>query len=227
MIKSKKDYYYYLEADRIALGRINENNLIRHFLKMLFDPDYIWKFQIILRKVELYNNKIQQNVFDKFFLLYFKYKLKKLSIKLSYSIPINCFEAGLSIAHIGTIVVNNGAKIGNNCRIHIDVNIGTAAGYADKAPIIGNNVYIGPGAKLFGRIYIADGCVIGANAVVNKSIDTPNSLVVGVPAKDIKTIDSGKVLIKATRILELGIPIEEIEGKTSLEIYKKIKNYGY
>ena len=36
-------------------------------------------------------------------------------------------------------------------------------------PILGNNIYIGPGAKIFGKIQIVDGCKIGANAVVNKS----------------------------------------------------------
>lgn len=52
-----------------------------------------------------------------------------------------------------------------------------------KAPQIGNDVYIGPGAVIFGDITIADGCYIGANAVVNKSISETNSVVVGVPAK--------------------------------------------
>lgn len=56
-----------------------------------------------------------------------------------------------------------------------------------KAPIIGDNVYIGPGAVLFGEITIADGCYIGANAVVNKSFTEPNSVIVGIPAKTIKT----------------------------------------
>lgn len=42
-----------------------------------------------------------------------------------------------------------------------------------KAPKIGDNVYIGPGAVLFGDIEIADNCWIGANAVVNKSFLEP------------------------------------------------------
>ena len=67
-----------------------------------------------------------------------------------------------------------------------NVNIG-ANGGSDKAPIIGNDVYIGPGAVIYGDIRIADGCYIGANAVVNKSIVEPHSVVVGAPAKIIKT----------------------------------------
>ena len=63
-----------------------------------------------------------------------------------------------------------------------NVNIGANQG-SMNAPKIGNDVYIGPGAVIFGDIEIADGCYIGANAVVNKSITEPNSVVVGVPGK--------------------------------------------
>lgn len=51
--------------------------------------------------------------------------------------------------------------------------------------MIGNNCVIYPGAKIFGKITIGDNCIIGANAVVNKSF--PNDCVIGgVPAKIIK-----------------------------------------
>jgi serine O-acetyltransferase len=49
------------------------------------------------------------------------------------------------------------------------------------APLIGNNVDIGAGAKILGNIRIGDNVVIGANAVV--LVDVPdNSIAVGVPA---------------------------------------------
>lgn len=44
-------------------------------------------------------------------------------------------------------------------------------------------MYIGPGAKIFGKIKIADGIKIGANAVVNKSFLSAGKTIVGVPAK--------------------------------------------
>lgn len=53
------------------------------------------------------------------------------------------------------------------------------------SPTIGNNVYIGPGAKIFGDIQIADGVKIGANAVVNKSCLHKNAILVGVPAHEV------------------------------------------
>lgn len=48
---------------------------------------------------------------------------------------------------------------------------------SDNAPIIRDNVYIGPGAKLFGKIKIGNNVAIGANAVVNK--DVPDNVTIG------------------------------------------------
>ena len=70
------------------------------------------------------------------------------------------------------------------------MNIGTNGG-SSIAPIIGNNVYIGPGAVIYGGIEIADNCYIGANAVVNKSFLEQNSVIAGVPAKVIKKRNAG------------------------------------
>lgn len=82
------------------------------------------------------------------------------------------------------------------------MNIGANAG-DDGAATIGNNVYIGPGAKIIGRIRIGDNVVIGANAVVTK--DVPNGVTVGgVPAKIISEKDSSRHVIKATEIVKFG-----------------------
>ena len=98
---------------------------------------------------------------------------------------------GLSIAHTGTIVVNGFAKIGKNCRIHVDVNIGTQYGYEDKVPVIGDNVFISPGVKMFGDIRIGNNVVIGANSVVNRSFSEDSICIAGVPAKKIN--DNGRM----------------------------------
>ena len=128
------------------------------------------------------------------FLKYYKLKYFILSILCGFSIPINVFGKGLSIAHIGTIVVNGSTHIGENCRIHACVNIGTVPGVNGVAPTIGNNVYIGPGAKIYGNIRIASGIMIGANAVVNKSFDEENICIAGVPARKIS--DLGRLEIE-------------------------------
>ncbi len=193
MILSKDDYKFYLEADRIALSRKGKKP--KHF-----EYDYIWTFQRLLRKVEYYQN-CKKSIFWKPYLLLLKRKYYLLSTKLGFTIPLNAFGPGLSIAHRGTIVVNNATRVGANCRLHACVNIGTKAGYEDVAPRIGDNVYIGPGAKIFGQIEISDGIAIGANSVVNKSFLEPDISIAGVPAKKISDRGSGGMLIKATEKL--------------------------
>jgi serine O-acetyltransferase len=117
--------------------------------------------------------------------IFYKYRLRKLGIRLGFSIPINVFGPGLSIPHIGTIIVNNNARVGANCRLHACVNIG-ASGGNNKAPQIGDNVYIGPSVVMFGDISIADNVTIGANATVNKSFEDSNIVIAGCPARIVK-----------------------------------------
>lgn len=183
MIKTYIDYRYYLAEDRKALKERKRNAFVQ-FLRDILFPNYIYIFQRKLRKTEYYKNT-QTNIFRKLIYLYLYSRYRKYQMKLGFSIPLNVFGPGLGIAHYGTIVVNGNAKIGANCRIHIAVNIGASNG-SKKAPKLGNNVYIGPGVKIFGDITVADNVVIGANAVVNKSIDEEGSVVVGIPARKIR-----------------------------------------
>jgi serine O-acetyltransferase len=193
MINSRKDYKYYLEADRIALGKPHYS--IREYIKAIVTRELIWEFQRSLRKAEYYKNvAAKKTIFGKISYLFVKYRFKKLSLKLGFSIPENVFGPGLAIIHAGTIVVNGSVKVGANCRIHVCTNIGGSAGSA-KGPQIGDNVYIGPGAKIFGDISIANNCAISANAAVNRSIEEEGMLIAGIPAKAIKPIDI-KTIIK-------------------------------
>jgi serine O-acetyltransferase len=75
-------------------------------------------------------------------------------------------------------------KMGANCWINQHVSIGHKLPN-EKPPIIGDNVRITSGAKIYGQITIGDNVTIGANAVVVKDVP-PNCVVVGVPAKIIK-----------------------------------------
>ena len=117
--------------------------------------------------------------------LLYKILYRRSSLKLGISIPINVCDYGLSIAHYGTIVISANASIGKYCHIHAGVNIGASAG-KPQAPTIGDNVYIGPGAILFGDIKIADSCTIAANATVNRSFEIERSVIAGTPAKIVK-----------------------------------------
>jgi serine O-acetyltransferase len=191
MILSKKDYLMYLDADQVALGRTARR--LTDAMLSLVAPDYIWDFQRLLRKLEYYKNVNSEGLINKAIYLYLKLKYRRLSLKLGFTIPENVFGPGLAIVHYGTIVINQNAKVGANCRIHVGTNIG-ASGGTSGAPQIGDNVYIGPGAKIIGDITIPSNTAIGANSVVMRSFDEEGVMIAGIPAKIIKPIDIKKII---------------------------------
>jgi serine O-acetyltransferase len=84
---------------------------------------------------------------------------------------------GLCVGHFGGITVSPHAVIGANCSLSQSVTIGVSGeGEQRGAPVIGDDVYIGPGARLFGAIRIGHNVKIGANAVVHR--DIPDNAVV-------------------------------------------------
>jgi serine O-acetyltransferase len=190
MITSKKDYMFYLQADRIAL-EINTES-IKNKLIAFFFPNPVYQFQILLRKCEYYKN-CKKGVPFKILYIFLKSRLRKKGLKLGFSIPENVFGPGLGIIHYGTIVVNANAKVGANCRLHPSTCIGASSG-TNKAPQIGDNVYIGPGVKVYGNITIGNNIAMSANAAVNSSFLEDNILIGGVPAKKIKEIDISKII---------------------------------
>jgi serine O-acetyltransferase len=88
---------------------------------------------------------------------------------------------GLYIPHtIGMVIAAK--SIGENCSIIHNVTIGMRKEH--KFPSIGDNVFIGAGARVLGGIHIGDGAAIGANAVVIQ--DVPAGMtVVGIPANPV------------------------------------------
>jgi serine O-acetyltransferase len=196
LIKSKADYEFFLEADRIALRR----DLRTNYTRMTLRRDLVWTYQRLLRKVEFFGN-CGKGMTDRIYYLQSWHNLWKLSVKLGFTIPPNVFGPGLSIAHQGTIVVNSDCKIGDNCRIHHGVTIGSGRLAPNDSPQIGNHVFIGAGAVLTGPITIADGIAIGANSFVNQSFFEPNITIAGCPAKKVSNKGSENLWIRATDIL--------------------------
>ena len=216
MIKSYQDYQYYLEADRIANGRSRIRFLSAQWFYLLFHKEYKMKYLRVLRKLEYYEN-CKRGILSKILSFYLHSRLHRLKLKTGFQIKPNCFGPGLSISHYGFVIVNGATKIGNNCRIHAGANIGTSAGYSDKAPVIGNNVYIGPGVKIFGTITIADNIAISANSVVNKDFMEPGITLGGMPARKIGDNGSRGILIRASDIIYLNLE-REIKGKDTVDI---------
>lgn len=120
MIKSKADLKKYLHEDKISLG-IRDSGI-----KSFLFPDPIWAFQKTLRRLEYYTNC--RNIWSLPQWLFYKFKFRRLSLKLGFSIPVNVIDCGLSIAHYGTIVISPYSRIGKNCRIHACVNVGASGG---------------------------------------------------------------------------------------------------
>lgn len=106
-----------------------------------------------------------------------KYNAGIHSMAIFKSMPI--FPHGLN-----GIFVSKGAKIGKNCVIFHQVTIGSNTLYGSKhcgVPTIGNNVYIGCGAKIIGGITIGDNVVIGANCIVTENVPSGSTVVLQKP----------------------------------------------
>ncbi len=197
MIDSRKKLEYYLEQDKIALGK-KDSKRPRIF------SDEEWRFEILLRKTEYYCN-CGKGLPGKLMYMFYKFRYHRMCVKLGFHVPLNVFGEGLAVFHIGALAVNSEAKVGKNCRIHATCVIGASNGET-KAPVIGDNVYIGSGAKILGDIRIADDVAIGANAVVVKSIDEPGTTWGGVPAKMISRNGSAGAAPKMIHNGSLSVP---------------------
>jgi serine O-acetyltransferase len=110
--------------------------------------------------------------------------LRHYSLKYGISIPWRTrIGPGFYIGHFGQIVVHYLSVIGRNCNISQGVTVGQAnRGPRKGHATIGDNVYIGPGAKIVGSVNVGNDVAIGANCVVTR--DGPdNAVVVGVPGQ--------------------------------------------
>lgn len=99
------------------------------------------------------------------------------------------------------VVVHPKTKIGRNSLIMQNVTLGGNLykkkiynGVEISYPIIGENVFIGPGAKILGPVIIGDNAQIGANSVVLNDVPR-NGVAAGIPAKTLKSLDESEILV--------------------------------
>lgn len=89
------------------------------------------------------------------------------------------FGPGFVLIHPVGVVVNSAVRGGHNVCLESGVVIGDNRG---RIPVLGNDVFIGSGAKVVGGLRVGDGARVGANAVVLH--DVPDgATAVGIPAK--------------------------------------------
>jgi serine O-acetyltransferase len=92
------------------------------------------------------------------------------------------FGPGFVLIHSQGVVINTGVRGGRNVFIEHQVTIGAEK---QQAPVLGDDIFIGAGAKVLGNVRIGNHVKIGANAVVTKDIPD-GATVVGIPARVIK-----------------------------------------
>jgi serine O-acetyltransferase len=135
---------------------------------------------------------------------------------------------GFFIDHGMGVVIGETAEIGDFVTLFQGVTLGgTGKERGKRHPTLGNHVVVGAGAKILGGIKIGDNVKIGANSVVLKNVP-PNSTVIGVPARVIKT--QGERLPDATMDqVDLPDPISDRLGALEqelIELRKKLENQG-
>ncbi len=164
-------------------GIINARHFWRHFF---FTPGFRYSVALRLTRYARMQRWARFGFRQFMAVMLYRYSVR-YGITIPWQTPVG---AGLYIGHFGGIHVNGGAVIGDNCNLQQDVTLGQAnRGDKAGAPIIGNNVFIGAGAKIIGRIHVGDGAAIGANAVVTRDVPA-GAAVAGVPARIVSELGS-------------------------------------
>lgn len=148
---------------RYGIDSIDFSVLCRTFILM---PNPGLKFMTIFRLVQYFRRR--NRLLFYFFFMWLRCLKVKYGFDISYRTEIG---SGFYIGHFGNIVIHGDTIIGNNCNISQGITFGVSnAGKRIGVPTIGNNVFIGPGACVFGNITIGNYVTIGANTVVTKSV---------------------------------------------------------
>lgn len=95
---------------------------------------------------------------------------------------------GLRIYHGYGLVVNDGSVIGRDCVLRHSTTLGhRSVDIRDRGlPTLGDRVNVGPNVVILGPVFIGDGAIIGAGAVVLTDVP-PDAVAVGNPARVIRS----------------------------------------
>lgn len=92
--------------------------------------------------------------------------------------------AEFHLVHSGNVKIHPQSVIGDRVGIMHDVTLGTSNDRAG-APTLGNDVFVGAGAKILGPVRVGDGARIAANSLVISDVP-PGVTAIGVPARAIR-----------------------------------------
>jgi serine O-acetyltransferase len=148
---------------RCGISKISLWMLVKTFILM---PNPGLKFMTILRLTQYFRRRNRPLFY--FFFLWLRNLKVKYGFDISYRTQIG---QGFYIGHFGNVVIHGDTIIGDYCNISQGITFGVSnAGATIGVPIIGNNVFVGPGACVFGSITIGNNVTIGANAVVTEDV---------------------------------------------------------
>jgi serine O-acetyltransferase len=92
------------------------------------------------------------------------------------------FGPGFVLLHSQGVVINGQARGGSDICLEHQVTIGAER---NQNPRLGNDVYVGCGARILGAVTVGDGARVGANAVVVRDVPA-GATVVGIPARVVR-----------------------------------------
>ena len=183
MISSKEDLKRYLSQERKLYDIWDKKesfiNTITSDVRL-----YTWKFIKAVRMCEYFKNTSKLSMFRSILYLFWRRRKNVIGRKLGIEAWENSIEEGLLIYHPGNIVINGNSKIGKNLKLHGNNCIGNN-GKTQDCPVIGDNVELGVGAKIIGKVCICDNVLIGAGCVVVNDI-VESGTYVGIPAHKVK-----------------------------------------
>ena len=158
---------YILQDHRVRYPRTDIIHILGHYL---LTPSY--RLIIHYRAAQYFYKKKKNSLRYKFYNLLLIHVANKYCATIDAPIEIG---EGLKFDHGGPFVLNPSAIIGKHCTIHPNVLIG---GNRPKgAPVIGDNYYIGNGAKIIGPCRIGDWVFIAPGAIITK--DVPSEALMG------------------------------------------------
>jgi serine O-acetyltransferase len=148
---------------RCGINKISFWILVETFILL---PNPGLKFMTVFRLTQYFRRRNRPLFY--FFFLWLRSLKVKYGFDISYRTQIG---NGFYIGHFGNIVIHGDTIIGENCNISQGITFGVSnSGTTIGLPQIGNYVFIGPGACVFGNVSIGNHVTIGANAVVTDDI---------------------------------------------------------
>ena len=180
MIKNKADLKAYLGRDMAFYHALPAKT--RFLCRLLQDPLYLMVRYVRYLRLEEYHANAPRSLWHTLCSFWMLRRKNVLGNRLGFKIPRNCIGPGLMIYHHGMVIVNENARIGENCSFHGGNCIGNN-GKTEAAPVIGDGLDLGIGACVIGDVTLGNHVKVGANAVVTRSAQGDGITLVGIPAR--------------------------------------------